>query len=193
MYVTHLEACALTRQTAGTESRHTTLMGHLRKRVGLVHELRKRIGTEECIDYRRNRLRVNKVNRSEILVVTYVHTLTDGARHTCQTYSKLIVKLLAHSADTTVAQVVDIVDISLGVYKLDKVLDNGDYILLGKDLHLHGSAKTEFLIDTVTAHFAEVVTLFREEKVGDYLASRRVIRRLRVAQLPVYILDCLLL
>ncbi len=168
-------------------------MGHFGQRVGLVHELRQRISTEEGIDNRRYGLCINKVNRSEILVVTYIHTLADGARHTCQTYTKLIVELLAHCAHTTVAQVVDIVDISLGVNQLDKVLDDGDNILLGENLYLHRSAETELLVDTITAHLAEVITLFREEKVGDNLACRRVIRRLRVAQLPVYILDCLLL
>ena len=39
VYVTYLEAGALTRQTARTQGRETTLVGHLSQRVGLIHEL----------------------------------------------------------------------------------------------------------------------------------------------------------
>ena len=77
--VAHLKAGTLTRQTAGTECRHTALVGNLGKRVGLVHELRQGIRTEEGVDYRRNRLGVDKVDRSEHLIVAHVHALTDGA------------------------------------------------------------------------------------------------------------------
>ena len=48
--VTHLETCTLTRQTARTQCRETTLVGHLGQRVGLVHELRQRVSSEEGID-----------------------------------------------------------------------------------------------------------------------------------------------
>ena len=47
VYVTHLETGTLTRQTTRTQSRQTALVSHLGKRVGLVHELAQRVGSEE--------------------------------------------------------------------------------------------------------------------------------------------------
>ena len=88
---------------------------------------------------------------------------------------------------------VDVVHVSLGVDELDKILDDGDDVLFGEHLHVHRCAEIELLIDTVTTHFAEVITLLREEKVSDDFAGARIVRRLRVAQLSVDILDCLLL
>ena len=168
-------------------------MSDLSQRVGLVHELRQGVGAEERIDYARNGLGVDKIDGGEHLIVAHIHALADGAGHTCQTYTELVIELLADSAHTAVAQVVDIVDISLGVDKLDKILDDGDDILLGEDLDIHRCGEPELLVDAVTAHFAEVVTLLREEKVDDHLARACVIRRLGVAQLPVDVLDSLLL
>ena len=48
--VTHLEASTLTRQTARTKSRKTTLVSNLGQGVGLVHELRQRVRSEERVD-----------------------------------------------------------------------------------------------------------------------------------------------
>ena len=193
VYVSHLEAGTLTRQTAGAEGRQTALVGHFGQRVGLVHKLRQGVGTEVGVDHRRDGLGVDQVDGGEHLIVADIHTLADGAGHTGESDTELVVKLLTDSADTTVAQVVDIIDIGLRVDKLDEILDNLDDVLLGQHLDIHGGVEGELLVDTVTAYLAEVVTLFREEKVGDYLAGRRVIWRLGVAQLPVYILDSLLL
>ena len=153
----------------------------------------RRVGAEERIDYARNGLGVDKVDGGEHLIVAHIHALTDGAGHTCQTYTELVIELLADSAHTAVAQVVDIVDISLGVDKLDKILDNLDDILLRQNLNIHRSGQTQFLVDALAAHLTKVITLLREEKVCDYLACTRVIRRLCVAQLPVDILYGLLL
>ena len=50
VYVTYFETGTLTRQTARTQCRETTFVGHLSQRVGLVHELRQRIGSEERVD-----------------------------------------------------------------------------------------------------------------------------------------------
>ena len=50
MYVTNLETGTLTRQTARTQGRETTLVRHLGQRVRLIHELRQRVGADERID-----------------------------------------------------------------------------------------------------------------------------------------------
>ena len=135
--VAHLETGTLTRQTAGTQRRHTALVSHFGQRVSLVHKLRQRVCTEERIDYRRYGLGVNQVNWSEILVITHVHTLADSTRHTGQTNTELVVKLLANRTHATVRQVVNIVNVGFRVNQFYKVLYNRNYILLCQDAHIH--------------------------------------------------------
>ena len=77
-------------------------MCHFSKRVGLVHKLAQRIGSEERVDNAGYSLCINQVSRCEHFIVTHIHTLTNGTAHTCQTDGELIAELLAHSAHTTV-------------------------------------------------------------------------------------------
>ena len=86
---------------------------------------------------------------------------------------------------------VDIIDVALGVDKFNKIFDNGDDILTGKHLHIHRSVEFQLLVDSVTSHLAEVVTLLREEEVLDHLTCRLLIRRLGVAKLAIDILHSL--
>ncbi len=192
VHVAHLEAGTLTRQTAGTQGRHAALVGDFGQRVCLVHELAQSVCAEECVDHRRDGLGIDQVDGSEDFVVAHVHAFADGAAHAGQTHAELIVELLAHGAHTTVRQVVDVVHIGLGVDQLDQIFDDGDDVFLGEHMNIHRSAQIELLVDAVTAHLSEIIALLGEEKVGDDLACARVIRRLRVAQLPVDILYGLL-
>ena len=86
-------------------------MSDFGKRVCLVHKLRQLVGSEERIDDRRQSLGVDQVDRRKHLVVAHIHTLADGTSHTGKAHTELSGELLAHGADTTVAQVVDIVDL----------------------------------------------------------------------------------
>ena len=113
VYVTYLEAGTLTRQTARTQGRETTLVGYLGQRVRLIHELRQRVGTEERIDNARDSLGVDQVSRREHLIVADVHALTNRTAHTGQTDRELVRQLLTNGTDTTVRQVIDIIDGSL--------------------------------------------------------------------------------
>ena len=110
VYVTYSETGAVAAQTAGTEGAQTALVSHFGQRVDLVHELAQLAGAEEAVDYTAESLGVDQVDRGEDLVVADVHPFTDGACDTAQTYAELVGQLLAYSADTTVAEVVDIVD-----------------------------------------------------------------------------------
>ena len=82
VYVTHLEASTLTRQTARTQSGETTFVSHLGQRVCLVHELRQRIGAKERVNDARDSLGVNQIHRREHFIIANVHALTDGTAHT---------------------------------------------------------------------------------------------------------------
>ena len=60
VHVAHLEAGALAGEAAGPEGREPPLVGDLRERVGLVHELRQLARPEELLDHRRHRLGVDR-------------------------------------------------------------------------------------------------------------------------------------
>jgi len=113
VHVAHLESCTLTRETAGAEGRHTALVRDLGQRVGLVHELRKGVGAEESVDYRRDGLCVDQVDRSKHFVVAHIHAFADCTRHTREAYCELVVELLTNGAHAAVAQMVDVVYLAL--------------------------------------------------------------------------------
>ena len=88
---------------------------------------------------------------------------------------------------------VDIVDVGLRVDQLDQVFDDGDDVLARQRADSGVDIQIQLLVDAVTAHVAQVVTLVREEQLLDDVACRSLIGRLRSAQLPVNIYDSLLL
>ena len=149
--VAHLETGTVTRQTARTKGTQTALVSDFGKRVGLVHELRQRISTKEGVDNRRNSLCINQVGRCEHFVVTHIHAFTNGASHTCQAHAKLIVELFANSAHTTVAQVVDIVDVGLAVNQADEILDNLNDIFASEHTNVVADGQAKLLVDAETA------------------------------------------
>ena len=193
VHVAHLEAGPLARQAARTKSRQAALMRHLGQRIRLVHELRELVGPEERVDDRRQRLRIDQVHRSEHLVVAHVHPLADRTGHPDETDAELVGQLLAYGTHPTVAQVVDVVDIRLRVDQRDQVADDRDHVLLGQDADFGRDIQIEFLVDSETSHVAQIVALVREEQLLDHVACRRLVGRLRVAELAIDVNDRLLL
>ena len=109
--VTHLKTCTLAGQTTWTECRNTALVRHFRQRVRLVHELRELVRSEEAVDHRAQCLGIDQIGRREDLVVTHIHALADGTRHTRQSHTELAVQLLAYRTDATVRQVIDVINV----------------------------------------------------------------------------------
>ena len=116
-------------------------MGNLGKRVRLIHELAQCVRAEEGIDDRRNRFGVDKVDRSEHLVVAHIHALLYGAAHSCQTHAELVVKLFAYRTDTA-AQVVYVINITLGIDEFDQILDNLYDVFACKHFDIHRCGET---------------------------------------------------
>ncbi len=87
---------------------------------------------------------------------------------------------------------VDVVHVGLGVDQLDQIFDDGDDVLARQRTRLRIDVQVQLLVDAVAAHVAQVVALVREEKFLDDVARRRLIGRLRSAQLPVDVDDSLL-
>ena len=168
-------------------------MSHLSQRVGLIHELRQRVGSEERVDDAGDGFGVDQVCRRKHLIVAHVHTLTYSTGHTSQADRELVRQLLTHRTYTTVRQVVDIIDGCLRVNQLDQILDNLDDILLCQDTDIHARIQSQFLIDTVTAYITQVITLVGEEQVLNHLTCTCIIGRISITQLTIDIKHCLLL
>ena len=153
--------------------------------ISLIHELRQSICSKEWIDNRRNSLRINQINRSKHFIVTHIHTLTDGTRHTCQTNRKLIGQLFSYSTYTTVTQVVNIINIRFRVNQLNQILNDFNNILFCQYLHIHVRSQSQLFVDSVTSYLAKVISFFREEQVIDNLTSTGIISRICITQLTV--------
>ena len=122
VHVADFEACALTRKTTRSKGRQAALVGDLRERVGLVHELRQLRGTEELADGGHHRLGVDEVvrHRRRHLLVDR-HLFLDGALHAHQADAELVLHQLADGAHTAVAEMIDVVDVADVLAQLQQI------------------------------------------------------------------------
>ena len=86
---------------------------------------------------------------------------------------------------------VDIVDSSLGVDELDEILDDLDNVVVGQHPDLGICGEAEFLVQAEPSDNAQIIPLLGEEELVDDIPGSRLIRRFRVAELFVDIVDSL--
>ena len=171
MHVAHFEAGALAAQTARSQRRKTPLVGDLRERIGLIHELRKLAGAEEFADGRHHRLGVHQVvrhGRRHFLV--HRHLFLDGALHAHQADAELVFEQLAHRAHAAVAQVVDVVHRADALAQLEQVGDGvaevfaveralvqagGVGLVVQLDVELHAAHARKIVLARVEEHALE--------------------------------------
>ena len=130
VHVTHLESGPVSGQTAGAQSGQTPLVGQLRQRVVLVHELGQLGGTEEFLHRSRHRLDVDQGLGRNLVRVMGGHALPHHPLHAGQADAVLVLQQLAHAADAPVAQMVDIVVVPKAVLQMHIIVDGGDDVLL---------------------------------------------------------------
>ena len=130
MYVTYLESGTVTAQTAGSQCGQTSLMGQLAQRVVLIHELGQLGGTEEFLHGSLYRFNVDQNLRRNFFRIMRGHSFTDHSFHSGQTDTVLVLEQLAHSPDTPVAQMVDIVIVADAVFQMDVIINGSDDIFL---------------------------------------------------------------
>ena len=135
VHVAHLEAGALARQAARPKRREAPLVGDLRQRVGLVHELRELGRAEELAHRRRRRLGVDQVVRHDGVDLDRRHALADRALHAQQADAVLVLHQLADRAHAAVAEMVDVVDLAAAVLQLDQHLDDRQDVVLAQHAH----------------------------------------------------------
>src|SRR5690606_8993023 len=100
---------------------------------------------------------------SKYLIIPYVHTLPNSTGHSGKSHPELLRQLLTYRSNTTVRKVVDIIDLCFRVDQFDQIFNNGNDILPGKHLLIHGNIKTQLFIHTVPSYLSKVVTLIREK------------------------------
>ena len=124
VHVTDFEASSLTRQAAWAKRRDATLVRHFRERIVLVHELAQLRGAEELLHCRRDRLRVNHLLRHDRLALGERQTLLHCALNAHETDAERVLGHFADRANTTVAEVIDIVNHAITVANVDQRLQD---------------------------------------------------------------------
>ena len=100
-------------------------MRDLRKWVRLIHELgRAGSRSEELLDHRRERFRIDEVVGHQGLHFLEAHAFLDGPLHPDQTDVKLILQQFPNGPDAAVSEMVDVVDGPLAVLEADEVFDH---------------------------------------------------------------------
>src|SRR5690554_2001278 len=167
VYVTHLEAGTFTGQTTRPERGDAALVGDLRQRVVLVHELGQLAGTEELLDCRCHRLGVDQVLGHQAFALGHGQTLLDRALHAHQAHAELVLGHFANGADTTVTQVIDVVDHALAVTDVDQGLEHLDDVFLAQHARAFDLFATDAAVELHAAHGGQVVAVAAEEQVAE--------------------------
>jgi hypothetical protein len=175
MHVAHLEPGTLAREAAGAEGGQPALVRDLRQRIRLVHELRELRGPEELLDDRGHRFVVDELLRHQRLDVLQAHALLDGALHPHQADAVLVLDELAHGAHPAVAEVVDVVDLTVAVLELDQVLHDLEDVLPAERALVERCVQLELVVELEAPDPRQIVPLGIEEEVVE--EGRRGLRR----------------
>ena len=132
MHVAHLEAGALARQAARPKRREPALVGDLRERVGLIHELRKLRRAEELAHRRGRGFRVDQVLRHDGVDLDRRHALLDRPLHAQEANAILVLHQFADRTHTPVAEMVDVVDLAAAVAQVHQRLDHRQDVVLAQ-------------------------------------------------------------
>ena len=179
VHVTDFEAGTLAREAARSKRRQTTFMRQFGERIGLIHELRQLGGSEERLNHGRDRARVHEiVERNLFRIGVDRHALFDQSRHARQPNRELIGDQLADRADTTVAQLIDIVHIAAAFMQLDELTHDLDEVFLREHGGRHRGVEAQALIDLVPTDTTKVIALRREEQPLERLLGRFTVRRI---------------
>ena len=160
MDVADFEAGAVTVEAAGPEGGETTLVRQLGQRVDLVHQLGQLAAGEELADRIAEGLRVDELLRGDRVdaLVVFVDAGLDRLDDVLEAGAALVGEELADVADTTGAEVIDVVDRAVAGAQLAKQLGGFDDVLRGDRAGVEGDVEAELLVELVAADATEVVT-----------------------------------
>ena len=178
--VTHFEASPLAVQAARAEGGKTTLVHQHGERVGLVNHLRQLGATKEEVDGARDGLGVHQVgDLANFIGGLDAHALLDGSTQLGETLPEFINRQLVQRSQTTVGQVVDVIDVRGLVLstQLQHVLDDLEEVL-GTDVH-DGLVDilVELAVHTEATNLAQSVLVFFVETFREEFSSLVDLRR----------------
>jgi len=148
MHITHFEAGAFAVQTAGSEGRQSAFVSKLRKRVGLIHHLRQLAAAEEKVDGAADTLGIHQLGDAAQLVgVLEAHALLHRATQLQESLAEFLSCQLIDGAQATIAQMIDIVDITFAAAQLEHVFQRVDQILAAQGHHVFRNRLVEFAVN----------------------------------------------
>ncbi len=128
MDVADLEACPLSRESPGPQCAQSPLMRDLAQRVCLVHELRQLAACEEILYGRCYRFRVHKVVGHKRFHFRKCKPFLDRPLHSHEAHSELVLEEFPNRSYPPVAEVVNIVTGTPGVFQLHEMLHDLDNV-----------------------------------------------------------------
>ena len=190
VYVSNFEACTFTGQTAWAECGDTTFVRNLRQRVVLVHKLRQLAGTKELFHCCGNRLGVDHILRHQGIQIAKRQTLFHRTLYTYQANAELVFRHFANGTDTTVAEVVDIIDFAFTVTDIDELFHNINDVVFAQDTGTFDFFAQQRTVELHTTNRRQVITVFGEEQVLEQAFSCFTSRRLARAHHAVDFYQC---
>ncbi len=109
-------------------------MSQFGQRVGLIHELGQLAGAKELLNGGSHRPDIDKGLGSCCINVLNGHSFTNNALHTGKTDTELVLKELSHRAQTTIAQMVDIVGMADTMVQVKDIGNGSNNVFLGNVL-----------------------------------------------------------
>ncbi len=129
--VSDLESCTVSGKTAGAQCGQTSLVCQFAQRVVLVHELGQLGRSEEFLDSSLYRFDVDQALGRDLLgAVVGRHPLADNSLHSGETDPVLVLKKFTDAADSSVAQMVDVVAAADPVFQVHVVVDGSKDVFL---------------------------------------------------------------
>ena len=164
MHVAHFKASAFTRQTARAQSGNTTLVRNFRQWVGLVHELTQLAGAEEFANSGRNRLAIDQILRRQIVRLGLGQTFADSAFNTHQAGAELIFRQFTDATNTTIAQMIDIVNFTATIAQFHQNLNRVNDIFIRERAGTFRIFATKTGVNLHAANTRQIVRFIGEEQ-----------------------------
>ena len=165
-------------------------MRNLRQRVVLVHKLRQLAGTEELFHCCGNRLGVDHILRHQGIQIAQRQTLFHRTLYTHQANAELVFRHFANGTDTTVAEVVNIIDFAFTVTDIDELFHNINDVVFAQDTGTFDFFAQQRTVELHTTNRRQVIAVFGEEQVLKQAFSCFTSRRLARAHHTVDFYQC---
>ena len=165
MHVAHIETRLFTRETAGAKRRETAFMANLRQGIRLIHKLGELAATEKLFYCRYDR--ANSDERTGVYPswLLDTHALLHDSLHTQQAHAQPCLDQLAYTAHAPIAQMIDIVFVSMTVVQLNQAANNVHQVIQRQGAATLWNRQIQLPIQFVTTHTPQIVASSVEEHV----------------------------